>query len=128
MECGRQVEGPDLAVVHQKREGNASRSRTFARAGSCIRLFDNGERVGHSRRTVCHRHPGRTTDANDNDERLRYAYIPRIRVTVATRLIATMYAAVRMSTLYFSEVCNTALNASHILASRRSLTSFSVQK
>src|SRR4051812_35800967 len=57
-----------------------------------------------------------------------YAYIPRIRVTVATRLMATMYAAVRMSTLYLSDVCSTALNASHIFASSRSFTSFSVQK
>ena len=32
-------------------------------------------------------------------DRALYAYMPRIFVTVATRLIATMYAAVRMSTL-----------------------------
>src|SRR6266851_1709034 len=56
------------------------------------------------------------------------AYMPRIRVTVATRLMATMYAAVRKSTRYLIEVCSTALNASHVLASSRSFTSLSVQK
>ena len=36
-----------------------------------------------------------------------YAYMPRIFVTVPTRAIATMYAAVRMSTLYLIDVCST---------------------
>ena len=36
------------------------------------------------------------------------AYIPRMRVTVATRSMASMYAAVRRSVLYFSEVFSTA--------------------
>jgi len=50
------------------------------------------------------------------------------RVTSATRLIATMYAAVRMSTLYATAQLRTASNACIIFISSRSFTSFSVQK
>lgn len=59
---------------------------------------------------------------------LDQAYIPRSFVTVATRVIATMYAAVRRSQWYFFEVCITRLNDSTILCSRRSFTSLSRQK
>jgi hypothetical protein len=38
-----------------------------------------------------------------------YAYIPRSRVTVATRSMATTYAAVRMSVLCLSDIFSTAL-------------------
>jgi len=51
--------------------------------------------------------------------------MPRSLVTVPTLAMATMYAAVRMSTLYYNDVCSTSSNASHIFFSCREFTSAS---
>jgi hypothetical protein len=48
---------------------------------------------------------------------------PRSFMAVATRSMATMYAALRMYTFFFSDMSSTAWNATVILSSRRLTTS-----
>ena len=63
-------------------------------------------------------------DSHDESQ----AYIPRSRCTVATRLIDSMYAAVRMFTLCCFDSCSTAPKLFIMMSVRRSLTVSSVQK
>src|SRR2546423_4117756 len=51
----------------------------------------------------------------------RHGYIPRVSVASATRPTATIYAAVRMSTLCFFEVSRTSLKDFTITSLRRAL-------
>jgi hypothetical protein len=55
-----------------------------------------------------------------------YAYTPRSSCTAATRLIASMYAAVRMLTWLVRESSSTSRKLRTIVASRRSFTTSSV--